>query len=202
MIKLRDVIRECRFDHTVETEIVKFLTHNQNSHVHEELLKNMKDGDSLNTILGYAKHVEGTQHSENLSKAYLDTIKIPNTGVKIKQLLRNVLVQEKNKSLNIDLKARVSLKATFVIVLQIMHQKSAPPMGRHVITAKRKVISNSVVDQLGTIARVVQDGSSIPTKDNPGMNSMRYQLPTMVAISKITPVGSHIQTRLNSCCVQ
>ena len=43
----------------------------------------MKDGDSLNTILGYAKHVEGTQHSKNLSKTYLDTIKIPNTGVKV-----------------------------------------------------------------------------------------------------------------------
>ena len=73
MIKLRDLIRECGFDHTVETEIVKFLflTHNQNSCVHEKLLKNMKDGHSLNTILGYAKHVEGTQHSKNLSKAYL-----------------------------------------------------------------------------------------------------------------------------------
>ena len=44
---------------------------------------NMKDGDRLNTILGYAKHVEGTQHSENLSKAYFDTIRIPNTGVKV-----------------------------------------------------------------------------------------------------------------------
>ena len=37
----------------------------------------MKDGDSLNTILGYAKDVQGTQHSEHLSKVYLDTIKIP-----------------------------------------------------------------------------------------------------------------------------
>ena len=43
----------------------------------------MKDGDSLNIILGYAKHVEGTQHNKNLSKVYLDTIKIPNTGVKV-----------------------------------------------------------------------------------------------------------------------
>ena len=70
MVKLRDVIRECGFDHTVETEIVKFLflTYNQNSCVHEELLKNMKDGDSLSTTLGYAKHIEGTQHSEHLSK--------------------------------------------------------------------------------------------------------------------------------------
>ena len=40
MVKLHDVIRECGFDHAVETEIVKFpfLTHNQNSCVCEELL--------------------------------------------------------------------------------------------------------------------------------------------------------------------
>ena len=88
MVKLHDVIRECGFDHAVETEIVKFLfpTHNQNSHVREELLKNMKDGDSLNTTLGYAKHVEGTQHSEHLSKVYLDTIKIPNSNVKVEAI--------------------------------------------------------------------------------------------------------------------
>ena len=61
MVKLCYVIRECGFDHAVKTEIVKFLflTHNQNSYVREELVKNMKYGDSLNTILGYAKHVEG-----------------------------------------------------------------------------------------------------------------------------------------------
>ena len=64
MVNLHDVIHECGFDHTVENEIVKFLfiTHNQNSCVREELFKNMQDGDSLNTILGYTKHVEGTQH--------------------------------------------------------------------------------------------------------------------------------------------
>ena len=37
----------------------------------------MKDADSPNTILIHAKHVEGTQHSEHLSKVYLDTIKNP-----------------------------------------------------------------------------------------------------------------------------
>ena len=80
--------RECGLDHAMETEIVKFLflTHNQNSHVREELLKNMKDGDSLNTILAYAKHIEGTQYSEHLSKVYLDTIKIPNFNVKVEAI--------------------------------------------------------------------------------------------------------------------
>ena len=59
MVKLCDIIREYGFDHAVETKIVKFLflTHNQNLHVREELLKNMKHGDSVNTILGYVKHL-------------------------------------------------------------------------------------------------------------------------------------------------
>ena len=76
VVKHCDVIRECGFDHAVKTEIIKFLflTHNPNSHVHEDLLKNMKDGGSLNTTLGYAKHTEGTQHSDHLSKVYLDTM--------------------------------------------------------------------------------------------------------------------------------
>ena len=88
MAKLHDVVPECGFDHALETNIVKFLflTHNQNSHVREKLLKNMKDEDSLNTILGYAKHIDGTQHSEHLSKVYLDTIKILNTNVKVEAI--------------------------------------------------------------------------------------------------------------------
>ena len=53
----------------------------------------------------------------------------------MKQLLRNILVLAKDNGLNIDLKARVSLKAIVVIVLQIMHPKRALPVGRHVITA-------------------------------------------------------------------
>ena len=61
--------------------------------MHEELLKNMKDGDSLNTILGYAKHVEGTQHREHLSKVYLDTIKTPNSDVKVE-----AITQKRNSS--------------------------------------------------------------------------------------------------------
>ena len=65
--------------------------HNQNAHVREELLKSMKDSDGLNDILGYARLVEGMQHSESLSKAYLDTVKILNSSVKV-----NAIVQKKN----------------------------------------------------------------------------------------------------------
>ena len=90
MAKLHDVIRECGIDHAIKIEIVKFLflTHNQNSCVCKELLKNMKDGDTLNTILGYAKHIKGTQHSEHLSKVYLHTIKIPKSNVKVEAIMQ------------------------------------------------------------------------------------------------------------------
>ena len=50
----------------------------------------MKDGDD---ILGYACLVKGTQHSESLSKAYLDTIKI--SSVKV-----DAIVQKKNSHNN------------------------------------------------------------------------------------------------------
>ena len=43
----------------------------------------MKDADALNDILGYAYLVEGMQNSESLSKVYLDTIKIPNSSIKV-----------------------------------------------------------------------------------------------------------------------
>ena len=39
----------------------------------------MKDGDGLNDILGYARLVEGNQHSEHLSKLYLETVKSTKT---------------------------------------------------------------------------------------------------------------------------
>ena len=35
----------------------------------------MKDGDGLNDVLGYSRLVEGNQHSEHLSKMYLETVK-------------------------------------------------------------------------------------------------------------------------------
>ena len=92
MVRLRECVRECTFEKPDEVVKVLFLMNNQNAHVCEELLKNMKDADGLNDILGYACLVEGTQHSESLSKAYLDTVKIPNSSVKV-----DAVVQKKNK---------------------------------------------------------------------------------------------------------
>ena len=91
MVKLCECVRECLFEKPDEVVKFLFLMHNQNVLVCEELLKSMKDADGLNDILGYAHLVEGIQHSKSLSKAYLDTVKIPNSSVKV-----DVVVQKKN----------------------------------------------------------------------------------------------------------
>ena len=92
MVKLCECVRECSFEKPDEVVKFLFLTYNQNAHVHEELLKSMKDSNGLNDILGYAHLVEGTQHSESLSKVYLDTVNILNSAVKV-----YAVVQKKNK---------------------------------------------------------------------------------------------------------
>ena len=92
MVKLHKCVTECSFEKPDEAIKFLFLTHNQNTHVREELLKSMKDSNGLNDILGYAHLVEGIQHSKSISKAYLDTVKIPNSSVKV-----DAVVQKKNK---------------------------------------------------------------------------------------------------------
>ena len=58
-----------------------FLTHNNNTHVHEDLLKEMKEDTTLATMVNIAHVSEGTIHSEELSKQYLKTIKVSNKQI-------------------------------------------------------------------------------------------------------------------------
>ena len=58
-----------------------FLTHNNNTHVCEDLLKEMKEDTTLATMLNIARISEGTIHSEELSKQYLEMIKVSNKQV-------------------------------------------------------------------------------------------------------------------------
>ena len=60
MIKLGDVVKDCQFEKPDEIVKFLFLTHNQNPKVHEKFLKFMNDGDGLNDVLGYARHLEIT----------------------------------------------------------------------------------------------------------------------------------------------
>ena len=41
----------------------------------------MKDTDGFDDILGYARLVGGNQHSEHLSKVYLESVKTSNKGI-------------------------------------------------------------------------------------------------------------------------
>ena len=111
MVKLLECVRECSFEKPDEVVKFLFLMHNQNARVHEELLKSMKDADGLNDILGYARLVEGTEHSKSLSKTYLDTVKIPNSSVKVdavvhKKNKHNNKFHGKRNGSNIDLKVK------------------------------------------------------------------------------------------------
>ena len=73
--KLNSGANDCNF--TNKDEIVKFLylTHNQNTRVHEHLLKELMDTTSLADMLQMARVCEGTVHSEEISKQYLELVK-------------------------------------------------------------------------------------------------------------------------------
>ena len=69
--KLLDVSKDCELDNP--SELVKFLfpLHNQNSHVLENLLKEMKSDSTLQDCLCIAKLTEGTVHVEKLGQNFL-----------------------------------------------------------------------------------------------------------------------------------
>ena len=65
---LHSVAKECNFSDSDEVVKFLFLTHNNNTHVPEDLLKEMKEDTSLATMLNIVWISEGTIHSEELSK--------------------------------------------------------------------------------------------------------------------------------------
>ena len=75
LTRLREVACDCSFTNADEIVHFLFLTHNQNTRIREELLKSMKTTDSLHDAFHVAHLAEGTMHTEELSKQYLDTVK-------------------------------------------------------------------------------------------------------------------------------
>ena len=73
--KLNIVANDCNF--TNNDEMVKFLylTHNQNTRVREHLLKELTNTTSLADMLRMVRVCEGTVHSEEISKQYLESVK-------------------------------------------------------------------------------------------------------------------------------
>ena len=74
---MREVARDCSFTNVDEIVhfVFLFLMHNQNTRVREELLKLMKTTNGLKDALQIGHLAEGTMHTEELSKQYLDTVK-------------------------------------------------------------------------------------------------------------------------------
>ena len=72
--KVNSVANDCNF--TNKDGIVKFLylTHNQNTRVCEHLLKELTDTTSLADMLRMMRVCEGTVHSKEISKQYLESV--------------------------------------------------------------------------------------------------------------------------------
>ena len=77
--KLQQVVCECSFTNADEVVKFLFLTHNQDKHVHEDLLKQMKETTTLSDMVCIAKTTESMIHSETLSTQYLETVKSTKT---------------------------------------------------------------------------------------------------------------------------
>ena len=95
--KLNSVANDCNF--TNKDEIVKFLylTHNQNTRVREHLLKELTDTTSLADMLRMARVCEGTVHSEEISKQYLESVKMVKQVDAIHQQCNNNRSRSKRK---------------------------------------------------------------------------------------------------------
>ena len=88
---LQCVAKECNFSSHDEVVKFLFLTHNNNTHVREDLLKEMKEDTTLATMLNIVRISEGTIHSKELSKQYLEIIKVSNKQIDSVKKPRNKL---------------------------------------------------------------------------------------------------------------
>ena len=172
--------------------------HNQNAHVCEELLKSMKDSNGLNDILGYPRLVEGTQNSKSLSKAYLDTVKIPNSSVKV-----DAVVQKKNKTnTTVSFMANIMVQNIYLKVKDVAVVITAVPdtlqsivqlMEKFVTIVIKKDTSSLFVEAV-SIASLVQDGREV--KVNPGRANMKFHH----MIKLMTVAGTHMNKILSRLC--
>ena len=72
--KLIDVSKDCNLNNPSELVKFLFLVHNQNAHVHENLLKDMKSKCTLQDYLWIAKLTEGTVHVEKLGQNFFANV--------------------------------------------------------------------------------------------------------------------------------
>ena len=136
---LQCVVKECNFSNSEEIVKFLFLTHNNNTHVCEDFLKEMKEDTSLATMLSIAWISEGTIYSEELSKQYLDTIKVSNKQM---ILCRNPEVNQVVGTGHVLL----AMVVTVVIVVPNTLQGNAKPLGKSVMVVANLIISSQCAD--------------------------------------------------------
>ena len=150
--KLNSVANDCNF--TNKDEIVKFLylTHNQNTRVHEHLLKELTDTTSLADMLRMARVCEGTVHSEKISKQYLESVKM------VKQV--DTIHQQCNKNRfrsigrgcgghrsHSQSQSRKPEGNCYNVVALIIHPENVRPMVRSAFTVTKRDTSANYVAQ-------------------------------------------------------
>ena len=188
MVKLCECVRECLFEKPDGVVKFLFLTDNQNAHVCEDLLKSMKNSDALNDILGYAHLVEGMQHSESLSKAYLDTVKI--SSVKV-----DAIVQKKNNhNIKFHGKHKGSKHRSQSKGGGNCHNcdtshppKCCPAYGKTCYNCNKKGHFKPLVE-VTSVASLVPDGREVRAKVDPGRTNMKFH--HMIKLMTVT--GMHV----------
>ena len=135
--------------------------------------------DYLNTILGYAKRVEGTQHSKHLSKVYLDTTRIPNANVKVEAISQkcNGSNKRNNSKHRSQSKSKVNNGKGCHNCGTSHPPKTCPAYGKTCYACNKRDTLSHIVDQEKE-ARVKEDGGLTQHKDNPGMIIMKSQQTT------------------------
>ena len=93
---LQCVAKECNFSSHDEVVKFLFLTHNNNTHVHEDLLKEMKEDTTLATMLNIAQISEGTIHSKELSLKGQSTVRnyLSNTWIQLRSVTSKLTVKK------------------------------------------------------------------------------------------------------------
>ena len=167
---LQCVAKECNFSNSEEVVKFLFLTHNNNTHVCEDLLKEMKEDTSLATMLNIVQISEGTIHSEELSKQYLDTIKVSNK--QIGSMCRNPEVNQVVGTGHILL----AVVVTVVIVVPNTLQGDAKPLGKSVM-----VVANLII-----LSQCADPGIDLSLKAKGTLTLTIHMLPTnLLVVSKI-----------------
>ena len=142
--KLIDVSKDCNLNNPNELVKFLFLVHNQNAHVCENLLKDMKPDCTLQDCLQIAKLTGGTVHVEKLGQNFLTNVDKHNQNVDAvdrgrpkskgpvvsKESHRVVVIAEVMVELKVMIKGKVHVET----VEPVTHLKDVLPMERSVIT--------------------------------------------------------------------